>query len=660
MNMNWIDWGIVGGLLVLLTLQALWTRKYMKSVADFLAAGRCARRYMLSIADGMAALGAITILGMFEVYYEAGFTTLWWGVMTTIVYLIITLSGWVIYRYRQTRAMTLAQFFEIRYSRNFRIFAGIISFGSGIVNFGLFPAVGAHFFIYFCELPQAVNILGFGIPIFPFTVFILLAMALFFTFIGGQIAVMVTDFAQGLFCNIALIIIMVIIFRLFDWSKILEALSTAPADASMINPFHVSKTKTFNFWYFLTFAIYAFYSYLSWQGAAGYNCSALTPHEARMGKILGNWRWIVLTLLLLMLPIAAYTLMHHPDFAGQADSVRQVLSGIDNDAVRSRVIVPLALSRILPTGILGCFCAVIFAAFISTHDTYLHSWGSIFIQDVIMPFRKKPFENKQHMILLRLSILAVAVFVFLWAIFFKPTQNIYLYFAITGAIYAGAGAAIIGGLYWKLGTTLAAWCAMIVGLTFGVGGIVIKQINPDFFVNEQWMLFITMVSASITYVLVSLLGKKNDFNMDRMLHRGKYADEDDASKIIGIPPRGLKALFSMSKEFTRSDKAIYVLVTAWAIAWAALFIFGTIYQIIFGIKTEIWAKFWHFYVILGFVLGIGTLVWFTIGGIRDMKDMYRILGSAQRDYSDDGTVTHDNERSENNQLTEQILEGIQK
>ena len=46
--------------------------------------------------------------------------------------------------------------------------------------------------------------------------------------------------------------------------------------------------------------------------------------------------------------------------------------------------------------------AVMLAAFISTHDTYLHSWGSIFIQDVVLPFRKKPFAPRQQMWLLRL------------------------------------------------------------------------------------------------------------------------------------------------------------------------------------------------------------------------------------------------------------------
>ena len=127
-----------------------------------------------------------------------------------------------------------------------------------------------------------------------------------------------------------------------------------------------------------------------------------------------------------------------------------------HDAVR----VPLVLTTLLPAGLLGAFAAVMLAAFISTHDTYLHSWGSIFIQDVLLPFRKKPFSQEQHLRVLRWSILGVAGFIFLFSLVYQPTQAILLYFAITGAIFAGgSGAVIIGGLYWKKGTTAGAWTA---------------------------------------------------------------------------------------------------------------------------------------------------------------------------------------------------------
>ena len=134
----------------------------------------------------------------------------------------------------------------------------------------------------------------------------------------------------------------------------------------------------------------------------------------------------------------------------------------------------------------------------------MHSWGSIFIQDVIMPFRKKPFEPKQHLKVLRLSILGVCIFIFIFSLLFPLKQYIFLYFAITAAIFVGgSGAVIIGGLYWKKGTTSAAWSALIVGSVISVTGIILQQIYPDFPINGQDFWGIAMGASSLIYIVVS-------------------------------------------------------------------------------------------------------------------------------------------------------------
>ena len=163
MSMHWIDWTIVVVVITLITVIARSTKKYTKSVADFLAANRSAGRYILNVAGDMTGIGAITVLGMFEIYYSAGFPAAWWSLMGLPLGMILAATGWIVYRFRETRALTMAQFFEIRYSKKFRIFAGLLAFLSGIINFAIFPAVGSRFFIHFCGLPNTLHILGFGI-----------------------------------------------------------------------------------------------------------------------------------------------------------------------------------------------------------------------------------------------------------------------------------------------------------------------------------------------------------------------------------------------------------------------------------------------------------------------------------------------------------------
>jgi len=642
MNMQPVDWAIVFGLLTFLIIMVQRTRKYSGSVANFLAAGRCAGRYLIAVAEGVAGWGAISAVAAFEMYYRAGFSIRWWYFLILVAYIVVSMSGWLVYRFRQTRALTLAQYLEKRYSRRFRIYAGILAWFSGVLNFGLFPAVGARFFVYFCGLPDWT---------FPWVMAFLLTISLYFIFIGGQVAVIVTDFLQGIFCMIVFIILVVALSGMFSWTQITTALSTAPPGQSMIHPFHSSQTKDFNMWYYILVTFSLFYGWISWQGTQGYRAAAKNPHEARMAMIVNNWRSIAQELIIIILPICAFTLLHHPDFAEQAQAAKGLIAGIvgrnpiETDTLRTQMTVPVAMSIFLKTGLMGAVCAVMLAAFISTHDTYLHSWGSIFIQDVIMPFRKEPLSQKQHINLLRLSILAVAVFIFAFSLLYRQNEYILMFFAFTGTIFtSGAGAAVIGGLYWKRGTTAGAWTALTTGFILAFAGAITRRLWPEFPLNSQWIMFISSLTCIVLYVVVSLLdGKVCD--MDRMLHRGKYAVADDVVVVDEAPVRGIRALLAMGREFTRWDKFIYIASLAWSLSLCAVFIIGTLLNLLFDIGTASWAKFWWIYVIVHFALSVVTTIWFVIGGVRDYRDMFRLLKIRKPDALDDGRVLEEEKTS---------------
>jgi len=637
MNLTGLDWGIVFVVLILMVFSVALSRRKMKSVADFLVAGRSGGRYVLSVASGVAGLGAITIVAHLEMNLIAGFSMAWWGMTMALVILIITVSGWVIYRFRQTRCLTLAQFFEIRYSRNFRIFAGFLCFVSGLINFGIFPAVGARFFIYFCGLPHTFSVLGLDVSTFAVTMLILLGISIYFVTAGGQIAVIIADFFQGMFVNIVFVAIILFAFFYVDWGVIQEALSKAPEDASLINPFKTSQVEDFNFWYFLIGIVGVLYNTMSWQGTQAYNASAKSAHEAKMASVLAGWRGLPQTVLFLFIPIVAYTILNHVDFQHIASAVDITIADAETDAIKNQLKVPMVLSHILPRGLIGAFVAVMLAAFISTHDSYLHSWGSVLVQDVILPFRKKPLTPQQHIKLLRWAMVAVATFIFFFSLLFKQNQYIMLFFAITGAIFVGgSGAVVIGGLYWKRGSTAAAWAAMTVGSGISVSGIIIHQIVDDFFINGQMFWAISMFGGSLIYLIVSLLGRKKDADMDKLLNRGAYARHEE--KQVGAPPsRGWKML-GMGSEFTRFDRFIYIINYVWTLGWTLVFIVGTIYNLNYEVSDDTWMSFWQFYVLIQVALATVTIVWFTIGGFSDLRVMWRRLTHQKRDENDNGFI----------------------
>ncbi|MHB9070822.1 MAG: sodium:solute symporter family protein [Sedimentisphaerales bacterium] len=640
--MHWLDWILVVSFICLLALVAVRCMKFAGTVVNFLAAGRCAGRYVLSVSEGMAGCAVIGFVGAFEMYYKAGFSIAWWFLMTLAAYVVVSMSGWITYRFRQTRALTISQFLEARYSKRFRIFTGCLAYVSGILNLGIFPAVGARFFLYYCGFPDYITFAGLHISSFAMIMLFLLTCSVLSIFSGGQITIIITDCLQGLFCNIVFVIILVYLFFKFKWSAIVSVLSASPVNESMLHPFQATQTSDFNVWFYIISTFTLFYTWMSWQGNMGYNNSAINPHEARMSKILSNWRSIGLQLFALVIPICAYTAMHHPDFIVQTHTAQIVLDGIGDKTIQTQMTVPVVLRALLPIGLTGLVCMVMFSAFVGNHNTYLHSWGSIFIQDVIMPFRKTPLSPQQHIKFLRWSILFVAVFIFIFSLLYKQNEYILMFMSFTGAIFlSGAGIVVIGGLYWKRGTTNAAWAAMIVGMLLSIAGAVIRRIEPTFPVNSQWIFFITIIICCVVYIVISLLSKSDCFDFDYALKRGKYALAEDNIMADTEPVRGFRALIAMGKEFTTWDKIIYLASLGWTLLLSGIFVLGTIYNLIFDVKLESWAIFWRIYIITMLVLTIIVTIWFVMGGIWDMNKMFQRLNVLVKDDRDDGTVKDD-------------------
>ena len=123
--MYWLDWIIICIPLVVVLIIGLKAQKYVKTVADFLAAGRVAGRYVICVASGEAGMGLISLVAIWEMYYKCGFAVGFWSSISAPLGLFLSLTGYCTYRYRETRAMTMGQYFEMRYNRPFRIYPAV-------------------------------------------------------------------------------------------------------------------------------------------------------------------------------------------------------------------------------------------------------------------------------------------------------------------------------------------------------------------------------------------------------------------------------------------------------------------------------------------------------------------------------------------------------
>ncbi len=665
----------------------IWSNKYVKGVADFLSANRMARKYLLTVAGGMT--GGAGMVATWEMYYSAGATPIWWDQIGVPVGLVVAVTGFITYRFRETRALTLFQFFEMRYSRKFRVFAGFLSWISGVINYAIMPLVVARLTIGLLNLPESFTVTlfhhGFVCDTAIVVMFFNLGFATAIALIGGQISIMLTDFYQEVICKILIVTMLCFLVAGFCWNDLFEGLASRN---EFVNPFNTAKIDDFNIWYFLIGVYGGIYNAKSWGGGAGYGSSAKTPHDAQMSGVLARWRHLATQVCYILPPLIAYAVLHNPALESQAVPLRDTLAGTDIEATGSAMtVVANFLQLHLPGWLFGGFAAMIFACSISIDDTSLHTWGSIFIQDFVMPLQKKPVDTKRHIRWLRWSIASVAGFAFIFSIGLMLLEKhygfkipIFMYYAVTGAIYlGGAGIVIFGGLYWKRGTTLAAWVSMISGGALALIGallqtqalwhwIAIKMLAifphctwfanhlDKFPLNGQVVYFIAMAVATLSYIILSLVFPKPAFNLDRMLHRGKYRVAiDETTGISTDAKRTWKEKIGYSKEFGKVDGFLFWFTIGYCLIWWVCLIIGTAayfmikagwFPGVTDIPLFVWNGYWRTYFTVQLIIMIVATVWLTIGGLYNAYllpgDMREHLAQA----NDDGTVEEDKEKKE--------------
>jgi SSS family solute:Na+ symporter len=204
------------------------------------------------------------------------------------------------------------------------------------------------------------------------------------------------------------------------------------------------------------------------------------------------------------------------------------------------------------------------------------------------------------------------------------------------AVYiSGAGAVIIGGLYWAKGTTAGAWAGLATGFACSLSGIMAQQgWGHAFPLNGAQISFFTMLVAVVVYVIVSLLTCREDFNMDRMLHRGAYAKPGDDAGETTASPRGLtwSRLIGCDANFSRGDRWIASSLLVYSLAFFA-------WCLVRPWSVAAWSSYWHFNaIVLPVFIAVVTSIWFTWGGVRDAIDLFRRLREETVNPLDNGTV----------------------
>ena len=347
-----------------------------------------------------------------------------------------------------------------------------------------------------------------------------------------------------------------------------------------------------------------------------------------------------------------------------------------------QLMLPVTMRNMLPKGALGLFCLMMVLLMLSTDDTRIFSATITVSQDVILPLRKKKLTPREHMWMVRWVAIGVGVFFFCGSSFMSQLDYISLFVSLMCTMWlGGCGPMLILGLYSRFGTTKGAWTSLLTGVFMALAGMFVQRqwanlvypwlrdhnllegvkntlttLSAPFMpyinwtsvtqdrcpINSYEWYFITMMTTLLLYVVVSLLTCKEKFNLERMLHRGKYSlDEKREIKSAWTWKTVFGKLIGITPEYTKGDKFIAwsYFVYSFIYRFGLTFILVLVWNAVTPWKIELWS--WYFLIttlIVPGAMAAVTAVWFAIGGVIDLKQMFVDLESRVVNELDDGRV----------------------
>jgi len=445
-----IDWAIVIGYLVLCVGVGLAGKKYIANVSHYLVAGRELGMYAGIATLAATEIGTITFMYNGELGYKYGFAAFAAALISGLVMIVVGRTGFVIERFRALQLMTVPEFFERKYSRGLRLFAGILVAIGGVLNMGVFLKIEGEFLTIVSGLDSRYLIA---------VMTAILLLELMYTVLGGMVAVVITDFIQYVLLSTATILVSIYAIHHANWGHMVAKVANTMGSVGF-NP--VANPKfgiTFLIWQILLW----FSIHTCWQTTAMRVFSTKSPDTSKRVMTWTGFIYLGRGMLPMVWGIAALTLF----------GVGAVRDGVPLPVVNGHTLLPIdampaMLAKILSPGIKGVVVAGMLAATMSVNSSYLLGWSAVISQDVVLPLRaqmgKPPLSSRGQIFVNRLANLFVSLFLMFWGLYYTPPGAVYLYLNITGTIYlAGTFACVIGGLYWKRASATGGYLALLMG-----------------------------------------------------------------------------------------------------------------------------------------------------------------------------------------------------
>jgi SSS family transporter len=439
-----LDYIVVVFYFAIVVVVGLYFGKYIKQAKDYFAAGAAVPWWLAGVSLWMASFSAMTFVIYSQLAYRYGFVaiTLCWVVIPAM----IAAALWLAARWRRTRIMTPLGFIEQRYSGNIHQVFVWTGFPLRMVDNSLRIFSTAVF------LAVAVGQSWFTLETCIIVVGIIMIL---YTLLGGQWAVLVTDFFQAIILIFGVVILIPLsLSAVGGWGSF-----TAQAPEGFFRLF----APSYGFFDWIMFAIMTTLSYnASWGLVQKYNCVETEKDAKKVAITMGILAFIG-PLLFFIPAMAARVLI--PEL-------------LDKPGGTAEAYVAICL-RVLPVGVMGLMIAGMFSATLSTLGNEYNVLSGILTKDFYGRVIRPDATEKQILFWGKINTAIVGSLTILFAIGINYIRGFNLWDIMVKA-FGAFGPAImlplLAGMFAKKVNSRGALFGIVGGMISGVTLVVLNTI----------------------------------------------------------------------------------------------------------------------------------------------------------------------------------------
>ena len=444
-NFNWLLDGSIVGLYLLVTMVAgLMVRKYVGKVEHFLVAGREMDVYLGIASLAATEFGIVTCMYTAQNGYEKGFAGATPGILMAVAMLGVGLTGFVIKPLRDSGVITIPELLEKRFGQRVRWAAGVVIVLGGLLNMGVFLRTGGQFLVL---------VAGLNVRYLEIMMTALLVGVAIYTILGGMLSVLVTDFLQFVVMSAGLILVTILILVNVGWEKLVTTVETSYG-AGGFNPF---VNPTMGWQYVLFNLMLNTAAVLTWQTTIARVLAAKDTKTGRQIYTRTSFFFVCRFLIPGIWGIAALATL---------GPVANTLEAM-----------PQYLSTAVPAGLMGILIAAMLAADMSTDSSYMLTWCSVIYNDILAPFRKKPWSERKGLFWNRTIVALIGIFLLLYGLWYPLKGDLWTYLGVTGTIYlASISVLLIACCYWKRANSWGAVASIVISAAIPFAYLVMEQL----------------------------------------------------------------------------------------------------------------------------------------------------------------------------------------